>query len=351
MIMNPIENGHFIFSSILNQGDEHFYDINDAKKLIDKLLIETEGWVILDFLDYGGWDRITSVEIVDEEYLKLTYRNLEGSSNAGLILHFQDLYTLVNENLSAIFIRGYSIKKDDVKKRFEENASSFKFVRNRNFSIEFVRTINGMEETYQVMTSPIYSFAILPKDTPLQPQNSQEVLFYFNFGINLSRLEKVKEKLEGLSPNDFDEIRSLGNTTRVIFESVLKIEVCTLEHHVSFLGYKKPRETNFKKDYNKLMLKDLKGFINKFMKEEKRQEFNKMIDSCNTHSHDSGFKIQKEEILELVDSITKYTSNLLDLSMDYKKLNEYYCSNLEKIKIDTSVFKKINFSEIKIEDD
>lgn len=330
MKRDPITQGNDIFIEIIKKYPDLIRDESIAISLIKQLIDKTDNWVIVDFLEYGGWDRLSDIYTDDFGHVILIQDSIPNQLKSGLIFKFKDIIAYQSEAISGIFIRGFTLKENYVKKTFNQNAKSFEIIDKRNFSVDFERKVNETEESFTVLNAPLYSVAIIPKNTPLGPQHSQEVLFLINFDRCLRRLKERKILLKKISQDDEDSICEKANTGRRVFEFVLKIECCLIEHNVSFLGYEKDIEATFKKDYDKLLLGDLKKLVKDFKPSNRQSELNDIISISNKLSHDSGHAIHKHEAEKLLDLMIDYTSELLILVGEFKKLNFYYTKNLKK---------------------
>ncbi len=106
--MDPYTEGDKIFRNIAHEfGTEVIDDINIVNYFFTRLLVETNGAVIIDFLDGGNWDRFCGHEIDSEKGLLFLYwygceENISHENNLrespvplhGLLLHFQSLIIL-----------------------------------------------------------------------------------------------------------------------------------------------------------------------------------------------------------------------------------------------------------------
>lgn len=352
--MDPILLGNTIFQEIIKDYPNQIKDPFEAVSLLERIIHETRGLAILDFIDYGGWDKISSVSYDENDNVFHLYwhengqEGKRGSSRDGLCFVFQELVTYSNDSLSGIFFRGYSIKKNKIRKILSNHGDDLTIEKNRNFFCEFKRTVNFVKESFRFLNSPIYSFAIIPKNTILKPSDSQELLFEMNFQYCIDRLRNRQVQLLQTDQYDCDTICEKANTGRRYFEFVLKIECCLVEHHVSFLGFEKTKEAKFKKEYNKMMLGDLKGVLLDFKPENRQKALGEIVQISNKLSHDSGEEINKIEATRLFELMIDYTAELVDLVKDYFDLKKHYTQNLEKSKC-VDILKKKSLADLRNE--
>lgn len=362
--MDPIKEGNDIFINVLSHFEEQINNIDIAHKLISEIIDQTNGWVIVDFIGYGGWDALKRVEVDSSNgYLYL----IEGESDengmpilhneakkinyrSGLAFHFKDLIQFSGKNLSAVFLRGYAVKKKTIKKRFSKNSTNFKTsdFEKRHFRLQFERIKDSVKESFDVHNTPIYSTVIIPKNTPLSYGDSQELLFAINFEICNLRLNQRLSQLRTVETNDEDSICEKVNTGRRIFEFVLKIECCLIKDKVFLMDYEVDESsTEFDKDYSELMLGDLTKLVNPFKPSNRQKDLNVIIRKSNKLSHDSGEPIIHSEAIELLQLLVDYTTELSNILKDHKLLTKHYSSNFKKRKIENSPnIKTLNFSDL-----
>ncbi|GAL86068.1 hypothetical protein MYP_3297 [Sporocytophaga myxococcoides] len=348
MKKNPIENGNEIFEDILKEYPEQIFDIETAAQLLINVIKETEGLVIVDFLDYGGWDRLNKCHIdkdngliylIEEEDTDAGYRD-------GLVLKFKDLLSYHSNILSGIFLRGYALKRKNIKKILNNGKCNFSFKEVKNFALTIEKTTDAVLESYDVLNSPIYSVAIIPKNTSLCADRSQELLFKINFNECMQRLQKRRLQLLEIDKSDEDSICEKANTARRIFEFILKIECCLIEHKVSFWGFENTGSASFKEDYSELLLGPLQAMVKRYKPKNRQDELTKIINIGNKLSHDSGEAIDKKEAIDLYDLMIEYTKELLELIKDHSLATDHYTCNLKKIQYDGPPLQILKLSDI-----
>lgn len=362
--MDPIEKGNDIFIDILSKYPEQSNDLRCAQILLTDLIKATHGLVIVDFIGYGGWDSLKQVQsdskngylyLIDRESDKNGMPILYGEKKAihyrsGLILHFKDFIQFSGKNLSGIFLRGYAVKEKTVKKNFSKGCTDFKILdyEKRHFRIQFERKIDSINESFDVHNTPIYSIAIVPKNTPLSYHDTQEILFAINFEISSNRLRQRLSQLQQVAIHDEDSICEKVNTGRRIFEFVLKIECCLIKDKVFLMDYIVDKKSpDFDKDYTELMLGDLSKLVHPFKPKNRQKDLNSIIRKSNKLSHDSGEPIIHSEAIKLFQLLLDYTLELSKALKDHKLLTAHYSTNFEKRKIERNPnFKIISFPDL-----
>jgi len=319
MKYDPFDEGSKIFLKVFEEfKDKNLSEVTEARNLFKKLIECTEGWVIVDFLDSGNWDCLKSVEIDEEEgYLFMHWDDYPSTTfdvykptTTSLLIHYQDIYLNYEENLPFACIRGYAIKEHEILKYFKKKELDARHIKEdkQNFcSIYKIDREKFFEECYCYNT-PIYSILIIPKDVAGSANDSQKILFTYNF---LTCRNNIVAPFNSLLKDELDEheICAKANTIRRIFEMVLKIECCFLGEN----AYKFKVEDysfDFKKEYSDQTLGDLIKIIRPAKDEREIQMLNKIRDLSNELSHDSGKKVTKMKGIELARLAFDYVEKL-----------------------------------------
>ena len=315
--MDPITQGTKIFSKIHQEiGKNSITDTREFEDFLKKLISQTKGLVIVDFLDANNWDYIKSFEI-DHETKKVCinwhdYRKItESEENKyirsmvfpgdvdGLTFDFQELRLIKVGDISIFSFRGYAVSSKEVGIIMSKDTTQFKVIEDSdNFSVEIVRKINNEWQTYRYLNTPIFSTLIIPKDLNINASVSKKILFAFNIENSIERINRVDFDLNE-KDEEVDFICEKSNTLRRIMENILKIECC--------YRYKQIR---VKKSYSELLLGDLVGLIKKFRSEGEKVNLNSIVRLANELSHDSGKPVTKIKALQLVTLVKDYCEAL-----------------------------------------
>jgi len=320
----------------LKEGDKIFREVaetvtwtetqslDQAKQLLDKLRVETEGLVIVDFLDAGNWDCIDGIEADNENgFLKIHWRDYRNANESvedkemrmmafpasltSLLIKFKELRIVKTKNYPVFILRGFALKDKEIKTYLGKDSTEFKIFDNKdNFSKLAVRKIDGQFETYNCINTPIFSMIIIPKNTGASAFSSKKALLSYNLTDSINRLNKVKDELEKEDLVDEDVICEKANSVRRIFEYVLKVELCY-----------RYRQLSVKKDYSDLMLGDLMNLVKPYRDESINDFLRQITMWSNELSHESGKPIKREKALALGYMTILYT-NLLKSEMSLK---------------------------------
>lgn len=307
--MDPIKEGNIIFQEILNKlsNKEVTRSIEDLEILLNGLMFDAKGLIILDFMDSGNWDMIDGFNIdKNTNTVHIHWHDFRSKNNEydmvrlvfpaelySLFFHFQSIKIIEFSSFPAFLIQGYALSDKEVKKYLSVNVEEFVLEDKNNFSKDAYRKINGRWQTIKVLNTPIHSMLIIPKNCNLSVGDSKEILFEFNLDQCLKRTEAVKEEVEIIDEFDVDQICEKANTLRRILENSLKIELCY-------------RDITINKGYSQLLLGDLIAKVKNFYDDKFQVIFGKMVSLSNELSHDSGKPITRAKVYLLYTLVFLY---------------------------------------------
>lgn len=313
-----ITEGDKIFKEVAESVDwTETQSLEQAAQILERLKTETEGLVIVDFLDAGNWDCIEGVETdATSGFLKIhwhDYRNLDESeedkeirtlvfpaSLYSLLVKFKELRIVSTKSFPVFILRGYALKDKEIKTYLAKDSTEFKIFDNEdNFSKLAVRKINSQFESYTCLNTPIFSMIIIPKNFGASASLSKKALFSYNLAESRIRLNRVKEELEKEDLTNEDLICEKANSVRRIFEYVLKVELCY-----------RYRQVCVKKDYSDLMLGDLMNLVKPYRDDTTNELLKQITMWLNELSHESGRPIKREKALALSFMTILYTDFL-----------------------------------------
>lgn len=311
--MNPIKDGDIIFQKILKMlaNKEVSRSIDDLELLLNGLMDDAKGKIIIDFMDSGNWDMIDGFSIDKKtKIVQIHWHDFRDKNNEedmirlvfpaelySLLFHFQSIKIIASSSFPAFLIQGYALSDKEVRKYLSTNAEEFELEEKNNFSKNAYSKINGKWQAIKVLNTPIHSMLILPKNSGLDVSDSKEILFMFNLDECLRRLEAVKEEVERVDDYDIDQICEKANTLRRILENSLKIELCF-------------RDITLNKGYSQLLLGDLIAKVKSFYDEKFQVIFGRMVSLSNELSHDSGKPIHRAKVYLLYAMVLLYIEHL-----------------------------------------
>lgn len=328
-----VKEGSKIFFKLFKEFDvTEITDIHQVGKFFDRLITEMKGLVIVDFMDAGNWDCLGSYHIdYENQFLTLNWHYYSNSTKIDsfieqvgykpsimtVMLHFKELKIESYKNFPFVTLRGFALKNKDVLKYYKKIDPDAKHLKDDGanfYSLFYVDRQKYIEECY-CHDTPIYSILITPKDTAGRTDHSMRILFMYNYENCKERILKIQTSLE-TKDLDEDELSEKANSIRRIFEFVLKIECCfhrELNYDVIFGDELDRDDFKFKDDYSDIVLGDLVKILKKIKNEEEMTTLNKIIRLSNELSHDSGKKVTKEKVIDLLKTTVQYTAALTHL--------------------------------------
>ncbi len=289
----PIEKSSEIFFEISQKyGKDPITDHDQIMSLLADLDHELGGLVILDFLDMANWDKIESFDLDREtNILKLVWHDYRGKDESeeerevrsmifpasiySCALQINSIVPIAGSKVAIFLINGYAKTEKEIKKLFQDQADEIKVIDNSFFEKRVLRRVGTEIEVMDFHCTPIYSLAIIPKQSGIGSHHSKDILYHYNFRVAIGRIESVIKALDGLANSDADEIAEKVNTVRRIMEFALKVECCS-------------RSLALKKTYSQVLLGDLIGAVKHEKEEHIRDLLGRFAGMANEFSHDSG---------------------------------------------------------------
>lgn len=195
---HPIGNGGAVFKDIANEwtGDV-IVSRQDVAKFFDVLQDRTAGLVILDFIDLASWDRIEGhtfdsqtgdLELYWHDFRALDAQEARSELDAtffpaslyGLLIRVQEIRIVRGHAAAAFLLSGHALDHSEIKKRLATGSDEHKAIRDRFFSSRFLRRVGDQVHVFDVLASPLYTAAILPKEEGIPTSASRALLFDAN---------------------------------------------------------------------------------------------------------------------------------------------------------------------------
>lgn len=293
----PIDKSSEIFFEIAQKyGEAPITDRDHIMSLLSDLDQQLGGLVILDFLDMSSWDNIESFELDrDTDILKLVWYDYRGKNESeeereirsmafpvslsSCALQINSIVPIVGPKIAIFLINGFAKTDKEIKKLFQEQADEITVKDTSFFEKRVLRRVGKEIEVMDFHCTPMYSLAIIPKQSGIGSHHSKDILYYHNFRVAIERIKSVVEALDRLSEGDADEISEKVNTVRRIMEFALKVECCS-------------RGLTLKKTYSQVLLGDLIVAVKHEKKEHIRYLLRRFAGIANEFSHDSGKPIE-----------------------------------------------------------
>lgn len=289
----PLNQSAQIFHEVAQTfGDEPITDHSRVLSLFAELENRLGGLVILDFLDMSNWDKIEAYRIdAATGILTLTwhdYRTVVESpddkemrqmvfpaSLYSCALELNSVVPIVGKSTAVFLINGYAKTEKEIKTLYRQSADELKILDNSFFEKRILRKESGHIEVIDFHCTPLFSLAIVPKQSGIGSHHSKDILYSFNFRNALMRIQAVVTALDSLGSSNSDEIAEKVNTVRRIMEFLLKVECCS-------------RELKINKNYSQVLLGDLISQIRPVREPSFQSLLGKFAELANEFSHDSG---------------------------------------------------------------
>ena len=318
-----VEHGLDFFQEFADIYGDTINDIETAERFFKDFMEQTEGWVIVDFLDTDNWDCIRKVEVDKQNGLIWFYWQIPSGDPFeekirkmvfplgyyGMCLKFDNVRFLIGKRnrCFGIIVNGYTIRERNIK-GFTKNGgweikgmdatSSF-------FSTSVVREKDGIFQHWRFMNTPISSFWIIPKQLNVHPQDSEKLLYIHGVEKCEKNLKLALEKTKGVDKlgkeEQRKEIKTAAHDMRTVAESLFKLIMC---FHQEKYQYKVS-------NYDDLMLHNLTGPLKKtiYKQDFEQNRIDEIPRLANDLSHDSGNPVDFRNLGTLYTDITFFVSD------------------------------------------
>lgn len=293
----PLSQSARIFLEVAEKfGTAPISDPDKIEALFSELDRRLGGLVILDFLDMANWDRIESYALdrstgllsltwhdfrqaVENEEDKELRQMVFPASLYACALQINSVVPIVGQSTAVFLINGFAKTEKEIRKLYAPGSDELKVLDNSFFEKRVLRRTGEQIEVIDFHCTPIFSLALVPKQSGLGPHHSKEILYAHNLRTAINRLSAVVAALDSVNANNADEIAEKVNTVRRIMEFVLKVECCS-------------RDLELKKSYSQVLLGDLISLVKQSREAHIQSLLGKFAEWANEFSHDSGRPVE-----------------------------------------------------------
>ena len=126
-----VEHGLYYFQEFADLYNDSVEDINTAERFFNDFMNETNGWVIIDFLDTDNWDRINKIEVDKQNGLVWFYWQIPSGDPVdrimmrmafplgyyGMCLKFDNVRFVKGkrDKCIGIIVNGFTIREKNIK--------------------------------------------------------------------------------------------------------------------------------------------------------------------------------------------------------------------------------------------
>ena len=309
--MEAWDNGLWFFQEFADIYGDSINDINAAEKFFDDFMRETEGSIILDYLDTDNWDCVRKVEVdkpngliwfywqvLDDDPIINEMRKMAFPLDVyGMCLKFDKVRFIRDKKnrCFGIYIYGFTIRERKVESYAKAGGWNIKGKNTDEsfFSISILREKSKVYQHWRFMTTPICSFWLIPKGLGINPQDSEKCLYQIGLYQCEENLKEAFDRLKGLDKLNAEKQRKLlkavGNEMRNAAESLFKLILCFYQEEYHF----KAANTN----YDDMLLKHLVGPLKNtvYTSDFEKERLSEIARIANDLSHDSGNPVTIKE--------------------------------------------------------
>lgn len=360
--LSIIGNGQWFFQEFSDIYGDTINDIDQANSFFLDFIKETDGKVIVDFLDTDNWDCIRKIKVDRQQGLVWFYWQMPHDDPIvdmmrkmafpldyyGICLKFDNVRFIRNKKgkCFGFCVNGYTINKKDIKDIAQSDGWEIKGIDSDSsfFSTNVVRVKDGISQTWRIMNTPISSFWVIPKHMNIYPQDSEKILYL----LGVEKCEKIIKEtidgIEGLEKETVDRQRTVlkmaGNNIRNATESLFKLIICFYHETYQFKV----------KNYDNLFLGDLKSLLKKgiYTTDDEIRFLNDIITITNDLSHDTGHPVKIKDVCSLYSLLTYF---IIDFKARINQKGRDIHYNLPPDKLSPKDFVKDNFFDFCFKDE
>lgn len=286
--------------SINNKLESEIHDWDIIKNSITVLIndnIHGVGMNIVDFIDLGNWDRISSFSF-DDTQRRL---ELEWYPNNKFHIYIESIIFFEFNSAIYVFLKGYYNNQLCLNRIYNTKCTSCIFENSGSYMVDIYRVVKRVGEKIQTPNINCYTTCILTR-----PANGNVTSAGFSMNlmdaINLSlaheRIDSLYNDVNGIQEHDRDTLQEKGNTARRYLEYVLILVNIRLMHLNNV-------------QYQEQMLGSLVSVINTLEYTPlKKNDVQIASDILNACSHYGGVRIDKKDVIFALDFIKNLISTI-----------------------------------------
>lgn len=291
--MTPADFHNELTHILKNEYNKEIHDWDDIKKILSHLVVKNYqgyGRNIVDFIDRGNWDNISSINFKDEN------RQLEMTWNDGCLYHASVESIFIIEYKMSFFalIKAYYQDRKKINRIYSAGCRSYKIDNFGDYMIEVQRVTRAGDEFIQIPNINCYTTTIMirpPSRSPISNHTSEQLMHNVNLNLAIDKFASLLQELHIVEEYDRDTLQEKGNTARRYLEYVLML--------VNIRSEKK-----FEKDYQTLMLGSLSGVINFLsLPNSLKNDITLAQELLNSCSHHGGVRIEKNKLISAVGTL------------------------------------------------
>lgn len=318
-----VKHGFDFFQEFADIYGDTINDLDKAERFLKDFMEQTNGWVIVDFLDTDNWDCIKKIEVDKQNKLIWFYWQIPSGDHIeevmrrmvfplgyyGMCLKFDNVKFVRNKHNQCIgiILNGYTIREKYVKRYAQYDGWEINGIDTKHsfFSVSVVRWKDDVFQHWRFMNTPISSFWIIPKCLKIHPQDSEKLLYMYGAEKCEKELNGVLNKtkrLDKLTEEDQRmEIKAAANSMRTVAESLFKLILCFNQEKIQYKVC----------NYDDFMLGELISPLKKkiYKQSFEQERIDEIPRLANDLSHDSGNPVVIKDLFILFIDITYFIND------------------------------------------
>ncbi|MGG0387854.1 hypothetical protein ABEZ76_07710 [Priestia megaterium] len=297
-------------------------------EFLTQLINKSRGLIILDHFSHINYDHINKVtyekpflKIYWKDFNKYREKNLQEQLNEDekmiwyvngfstyiyMLLNIKKVKFVKKENhLFIMFLTNFIPEKLGDKYLIDTNnelidKENYKNLLYKKYTFFEGDKSNLIKHECVVNNLPYYSCLIQPKEKCSDTGYSRSLMLIETLQEIADRMNKVYRNLEKIDEYDYDDLNATGNKVRII-----------LEYSLKFLCIYKDLKLDIDKGYGHIKLGQLRKEIKANYKDLEFEQ--RIINTANELSHDSGIVFEKEDIVEFWKEVKQLIENIYEL--------------------------------------
>lgn len=315
-----VERGPYFFQEFADLYDNTINDVETVELFFKDFMEQTNGQVIVDFLDTDNWDCIRKVEVDKQNGLIWFYWQIPSGEPIeerirrmvfplgyyGMCLKFDNVRFVRDKwnRCIGIIVNGYTIRERNIKSFATNGGWEITEMNSQSsfFSTNVVRKKKGIFQQWRFVSTPISSFWIIPKQLNIHPQDSEKLLYILGVDKCEKDLKTAVGKTKGIEKLNLEQqrtiIREVAHKIRTISESLFKLIMCFYQEEYQY------KVSN----YDEWLLGNLIGPLKKtiYKNDFEQKQINEIPKLANDLSHDSGNPIDITNLSVLIMDISYF---------------------------------------------
>lgn len=300
-------------TSISDNFEGEIHDWNTIKESIGIIInnnIHGFGKNIVDFIDLGNWDYISSFSFDDQKRML----ELEWWSNVKFHIYIDSVLYIKYRKSVYAFLKGYYQDEKVINAIYNTRCQSYNWEREGCYTINIQRIVNREEQNILIPIINCYTACILtrpPVGTVASVGVSRNLMDIINLHFASEKMKLLRKQLIDLVDYDRDALQEKGNTARRYLEYILMLV------NVRIIN-------DSKVVYQKEMLGKLTLVIDLLNHKPSKKEIKDALSILNACSHHGGIRLEKNDVIFALDFIEKIIFSIENTNINQLQLDNIF---------------------------